>query len=65
MTRLQLIDKLAVLALIPTILFGVDLSAYRGFQFGMSLSAALKHSGVDVSEVMTLHEAPARIEELD
>jgi hypothetical protein len=37
---------------------------YRGFQFGVSLSAAVKHSGMDVSEVTVIHERPARIQEL-
>ncbi len=43
---------------------GADLSTYRGFQLGMSLSAAVKHSGMDISEVTTIHQRPARIQEL-
>lgn len=59
------IDKLALFFLLfPPLLLGVDLSTYRGFQFGMSLSAAVKHSGTDMSEVATIHQRPARIEEL-
>jgi hypothetical protein len=41
-----------------------DLSTYRGFQFGMGLNAAVKHSGMDISEVTMIHERPARIQEL-
>jgi hypothetical protein len=45
-------------------LWGGDLSTYRGFQLGMTLSAAVKHSGMDISDVMTVHQRPARIQEL-
>ena len=45
-------------------LWGADLSTYRGFQLGMGLNAAVKHSGMDLSEVTMLHERPARIQEL-
>ncbi len=30
----------------------------------MSLDAAVKHSGMDISEVRVIHERPARIQEL-
>lgn len=43
---------------------GADLSTYRGFQFGTTLNAAVKHSGMDMSEVTTIHQRPARIQEL-
>jgi hypothetical protein len=46
------------------VLFGADLSTYRGFQLGMSLNAAVKHSGMDLSEVTVIHERPARMQEL-
>src|SRR3954463_15287501 len=45
-------------------LWGTDLSTYRGFQLGMSLNAAVKHSGMDLSEVTTIQERPARMQEL-
>src|ERR1700761_3496526 len=45
-------------------LFAADLSTYRGFQFGMNLNSAAKHSGMDVSEATVIHERPARIQEL-
>jgi hypothetical protein len=53
-----------LLLLLSPLLPGADLSIYRGFQFGMSLNAAVKHSGMDASEVTLVHERPARIQEL-
>jgi hypothetical protein len=60
------INSLCLLALffLP-LLSAADLSTYRGFQFGMNLNTALKHSGMDVSEVTMIHERPARIQELN
>lgn len=59
------INKLPwLLLLFSPLLCGADLSTYRGFQFGMGLNAAVKHSGMDVSEVTTIHQRPARIQEL-
>jgi hypothetical protein len=59
------IIKLPLLALLfSTLLCAADLSANRGFQLGMSLDAAVKHSGMNISEVTTLHQRPTRIEEL-
>lgn len=46
------------------VLFGADLSTYRGFQLGMGLNAAVKHSGMDPSEVTVTQERPARLQEL-
>jgi hypothetical protein len=45
-------------------LLGADLSSYRGFQLGMSLNAAVKHSGMDASEVTAMHKRPALIQAL-
>ena len=60
------IHSLPLLALLfSPLLLGADLSTYRGFQLGMSLNAAVKHSGMDVSEVTVIHERPARIQELN
>ena len=65
MTKLRSINRLPLLALLfSPLLAGADLSTYRGFQFGMSLNAAVKHSGMDISEVTTIHQRPARIQEL-
>ena len=47
------------------VFFQGNLSTYRGFQFGMRLNAAVKHSGMDPSEVLTIHERPAIIQGLD
>src|SRR3954454_21624032 len=46
------------------VLLGADLSTYRGFQLGMSLNAAVQHSGMDPSEVTIIQERPARMQEL-
>jgi hypothetical protein len=67
MKKARIIHKLPLLLLLFSPLLrgaGADLSTYRGFQFGMSLNEAVKHSGMDRSEVTTIHERPARIEEL-
>ena len=42
-----------------------ELSSYRGFQFGMDLTAAAKHVGVNASEARVVHSRPAVIQELD
>src|SRR6185437_7489224 len=70
MKRVRSISKLPLLLLLfsPLLfspqLWGADLSTYRGFQFGMRVEAAVKHSGMEMSEVKTLHQHPARIQEL-
>jgi hypothetical protein len=65
MKRARLIRKLPFLLLLfSPLLCGADLSMYRGFQFGMSLDAAVKHSGMNASEVTMTHQRPARIQEL-
>ena len=59
------IHSLPLLVLLASpLLLGADLSTYRGFQLGMSLNAAVKHSGMEASEVTVIHERPARIQEL-
>jgi hypothetical protein len=42
-----------------------ELSTYRGFQFGMDLSAAAKQAGVEASEARLVHQRPAVIQELE
>ena len=42
------------------VFFQSPLSSYRGFQFGMSVSAAVKHSGMDPSEVVTARVSSKR-----
>jgi len=65
MKRARSMNNLPLLVvLFSPLVSAADLSTYRGFQFGMTLSAAVKHSGMDVSEVTVIHERPARIQEL-
>src|ERR1700761_6435445 len=54
---------LLAIILLP-VLSAADLSTYRGFQFGMNLTSAVKRSGMNISEVRAIHERPARIEQL-
>ena len=42
-----------------------DFSSYRGFQFGMDVSAAAKQAGMNPSEAIVLHQHPALIQQLD
>jgi hypothetical protein len=65
-SRFCSITKLPLLLLFfSPLLPGSDLSTYRGFQLGMTLNTAVKHSGMDISEVTTIHDRPARIQELN
>jgi len=42
-----------------------DFSTYRGFQFGMNLSAVVKLVGMRASEARVIHQRPALIQQLD
>src|ERR1700688_3361471 len=42
-----------------------DFSSYRGFQFGMDLSAAAKQAGMNSSEAIVLHQHPALMQQFD
>ena len=65
MKRICSINNLRLLlSLLSPLLSAADLSTYRGFQLGMSVNAAVKHSGMDAAEVTTIHQRPARIQEL-
>jgi hypothetical protein len=65
MKKTSLINRLPLLLLVLSpLVCASDLSTYRGFQFGMGLNAAVKHSGMEISEVILTHERPARIQEL-
>lgn len=61
----------AVLAAVSTGLMGLSLlnaaefSTYRGFQFGMPLTAAANHIGAKASDARTVHNRPAIIQELE
>src|ERR1700674_4411699 len=48
-----------------SMLAAADFSSYRGFQFGMNLSAAAKQAGTKLSEVRLVHQRPAVIQEMD
>src|ERR1700756_3041763 len=65
MKKARPINRLPLLLLLfSPLLSGSDLSTYRGFQFGMRLDSAVKQSGMDMSEVTTVHQSPVRIQEL-
>jgi hypothetical protein len=51
--------------LLAPLLSAVPLSAYRGFQFGMSLSEAAEHAGMKTTDAITVHQRPALIQLLD
>lgn len=42
-----------------------DLSTYRGFQFGTSLSAAAEQAGMKIGDAKLVHQRPALIQVLD
>ena len=42
-----------------------ELSTYRGFQFGMDVSAAAKQAGLEASEAKLVHQRPALIQNLE
>ncbi len=45
-------------------LHGGDLSQYRGFRFDMSLLAAAKQAGAELSAVKAIHQRPAILQDL-
>ena len=46
-------------------LSALDLSSYRGFQFGETLPAVAKQAGLEISAAKLIHERPAVIQELE
>jgi hypothetical protein len=48
-----------------SLLGAVELSTYRGFQFGMDLPTAAKQAGLQAAEARLVHQRPAVIQELD
>jgi hypothetical protein len=46
------------------LIYGQDLSKYRTFSFGMSLAAVSKQVNLDASELQSIHQQPAVIQEL-
>ena len=49
---------------VPTV-HAADFSAYRGMQFGMSLSSVATQAGTSPMEARTVHHRPALIQEMD
>lgn len=62
--RCIMLPLVFILAFGPALL-GSDLSTYRGFRLGAGVNAAVKHSGMDPSEVTVLHKRPALIQEMN
>jgi hypothetical protein len=55
-----------ILAMLSTpLIHAQDLSSYRGFQLGMSLSAAAKQAEINPSEAKVIYQRPAVIQELE
>jgi hypothetical protein len=54
----------AALLLTAPLLRAQDLSRYRNFSFGMSLTTVLKHTDQEMSDVKVLHLHPALIQEV-
>ena len=57
--------SISCVALSTPLLFGVDLSTYRGFQLGMNLPAVGKLADTKPAETKMIHQRPAVIEELE
>ena len=55
---------LITMLLMPLMLRAQDLSKYRGFSLGMSSAAVLKQTDLNLTELKTLHQQPALIQEL-
>jgi hypothetical protein len=61
----NLIFSSVVLLLLAPMLRAQDLSKYRQFTFGMSLTAVLKHTDQRLADVKVTHARPALIQELE
>jgi hypothetical protein len=61
----NLIFCVAVLLVAAPMLRAQDLSTYRHFTLGMSLSTVLKHTDQKVADVKVIHGRPAVIQELE
>ena len=63
--------KMIALRILATCVLGAslatagELSTYRGFQFGMDLTAAAKQAGVTASEARLVQQRPEMIQELE
>lgn len=56
---------IALIACTATPVMAQDLTRYRDYELGSSLAVVVQASGALPSEVSTLHERPARIEQVD
>lgn len=67
MTRKPVVFTIRIVCAVlgTSLLYAGDLSAYRGFRLGMNVSAAVEHAGMKSSEVRSVHQRPAVIQELD
>ena len=63
-TRSFVISIILAMLFMPLI-HAQDLSSYRGFQLGMSLSAAAKQAEINPSEAKVIYQRPAVIQELE
>ena len=54
-----------VAALGSPMLCAGDLASYRGMQFGMTFSAAVKQTAANPNETRTVHQRPSLIQEID
>jgi hypothetical protein len=61
----RFILSLSLVALSIPLTLGQDLSSYRGFQLGMTLTAAAKQAGLNSSDAKTIYQRPALIQELE
>ena len=61
----SLVISISLVALSMPLLYGQDLSSYRGFKLGMDLPAAAKQADVKPSEAKVIYQRPAVIQELE
>jgi hypothetical protein len=58
------LSSFVLLVALPALLAAGDLSKYRDFQLGTTLSVVAQQAGVEPSAAKTVHERPALIQEL-
>lgn len=51
--------------LLSASLWGADLSSYRGFKFGSTVTAVAKSGGLSPTDVKLIHQQPALLQEMD
>jgi hypothetical protein len=56
---------ISTMALLTPVLLAGDLSSYRGFQFGVELSALEKRADIKLSGARTIHQRPAVIQDVE